>query len=204
MCGYLELIIGPMFSGKTSRILEIYRKAHYCNANIFVLNHSIDKRYAENEVVNHNNEKIPCTNYENIRDFITNRIEPHHAIVNNKYDNVVLINEGQFFTDIKEGAIELVEKFNFKVYICGLDGDFLRRPFGNFLDLIPYSNAVVKLNSLCVKCKDGTEASFTYRYSSGNNNQIMVGADESYIPVCRKCYIKLTQPIIDTVAIDHT
>lgn len=70
MSGYLEMIIGPMFSGKTSRILEIYRKAKYCNTNVFVINHSIDNRYSNNEVVNHNKESIPCTNYNMLCEFI--------------------------------------------------------------------------------------------------------------------------------------
>jgi thymidine kinase len=198
MCGYLELIIGPMFSGKTSRLHEIYRKAHYCNANIFVLNHSIDTRYSTDAVVNHNNERIPCVNYSTIRDFITNQIDPYVTSDKNIQNSVILINEGQFFTDIKECVIELVEKFGCKVYVCGLDGDFKRTPFGNFLDLIPYSNNVVKLNSLCMNCKNGTEAPFTCRHSSKNEKQIMVGSDESYIPVCRKCYIAFTKTIHNT------
>ena len=173
MCGYLELIIGPMFSGKTSRILEIYRKATYCNNTVYVLNHSFDDRYSNTEVVNHNNEKIPCMNYNKINDFI---------------NCVILINEGQFFEDIKDGVIKLVEHFKFNVYVCGLDGDFKQKPFGNFLELIPYCNKVEKLSSLCFNCKNGTEAPFTYRTSSHNEKQIMVGSQESYIPLCRKCY----------------
>ena len=77
--GYLEMIIGPMFSGKTSRILEIYRKAKYCNANVIVINHSFDNRYSsKNEVVNHNNEKIPCENFTLLTDFIETLNKPEN------------------------------------------------------------------------------------------------------------------------------
>jgi thymidine kinase len=190
MSGYLEMIIGPMFSGKTSRILEIYRKAKYCNTEVFVINHSIDNRYSTNEVVNHNNERIPCSNYNMLSEFI-NFLEKKENDYLKYTETIVLINEAQFFKDVKSCVIQLVEKFNFKVYVCGLDGDFKRNQFGNFLELIPYSNKIIKLNSLCFKCKNGNEAPFTYRYNNKNNEQIMVGSNESYIPLCRICYLKM-------------
>jgi thymidine kinase len=189
MSGYLEMIIGPMFSGKTSRILEIYRKAKYCNTNVFVINHSIDNRYSTDKVVNHNNESIPCTNYNMLSDFIEFLKKKENDYLKNS-ETIILINEAQFFKDIKRCVINLVEDFNFKVYLCGLDGDFKRNQFGDFLELIPYSNKITKLNSLCFKCKNGNEAPFTYRYNNNNNNkQIMVGSNESYIPLCRSCYL---------------
>ena len=189
--GYLEMIIGPMFSGKTTMLLEIYRKAKYCNSTVFVINHSIDKRYSNDKVVNHNKEGIPCTNYEKIKDFIDFIKNKNNECLKNN-NTVILINEGQFFPDIKSGVITLVEHFKFKVYVCGLDGDYERNPFGNFLELIPYSDKISKLNSLCIICKDGTEAAFTHRKLNSDNdngNQIMVGSHELYLPVCRKCYI---------------
>jgi len=185
------MIIGPMFSGKTSRILEIYRKAKYCNANVIVINHSFDNRYSsKNEVVNHNNEKIPCENFTLLTDFIETLNKPENDYLKTG-ETIILINEGQFFEDVKEAVIQLVEVFTFKVYVCGLDGDYMRKPFGNFLELIPYSNKITKLNSLCIQCKDGTDASFTYRISV-TQDQIMIGSHESYIPVCRACYLQLS------------
>ena len=189
--GYLELIIGPMFSGKTSRILEIYRKAKYCNSNIFVLNHSLDTRHGTNKLVNHNSEGVPCLNYTTIQQFIDEHVSTGYGDAEQYTETVVLINEGQFFSDVKKGVIALTEQFKFKVYVCGLDGDYTRSAFGEFLNLIPYSDKIVKLNALCVRCRNGTDAPFTYRCCE-NDNQIMIGAAESYIPVCRECYVEMS------------
>ena len=191
--GYLEMIIGPMFSGKTSRILEIYRKETYCKSKVYVINHSIDKRYGEsNELINHNQEKIPCQSYTLISDFI-NVINKENNISNknsNSQNTVVLVNEGQFFDDIKKGIISLVEDYKFDVYVCGLDGDFKRDTFGDFLTLIPYCDKVVKLKALCYECRNGKYAPFSHRVIKDNSEQIKVGSIETYIPLCRKCYIK--------------
>jgi len=195
MCktGYLEMIIGPMFSGKTSRLLEIYRKETYCQSKVFVINHSIDNRYgASNELINHNKEKIPCLSYNLIYEFI--KFIEKEINSNNDFNSnniVVLINEGQFFQDINQGVIELVEKYKFNVYVCGLDGDFQRNTFGDFLKLIPYCDKVIKLKALCFNCKNGKYAPFTNRViKEQNDKQIKVGSIETYIPLCRKCYIE--------------
>ena len=77
-------------------------------------------------------------------------------------------------------------KYNKKVYICGLDGDFERKKFGQILDLIPMCDKVTKLTSLCSQCKDGTPGIFSMRLTN-ETAQTVVGSD-NYIPVCRKCY----------------
>ena len=195
MCktGYLEMIIGPMFSGKTSRLLEIYRKETYCQSKVFVINHSIDNRYGmSNELINHNKEKIPCLSYNLIQDFIEfvdKEINSNDNFISQNI--VVLINEGQFFQDINQGTIDLVEKYKFNVYVCGLDGDFKRNTFGDFLKLIPYCDKVVKLKALCFNCKNGKYAPFSHRViKEQNDEQIKVGSIETYVPLCRKCYIE--------------
>jgi thymidine kinase len=101
--------------------------------------------------------------------------------------DVILINEGQFFHDIVEFTTEMVEKRHKKVYICGLDGDFKREKIGKLLDLVPISDKVTKLRALCGQCKDGTPAPFSFRKSS-STEQVVIGADDIYIPLCRKCY----------------
>jgi thymidine kinase len=98
---------------------------------------------------------------------------------------VILINEGQFFPDLYDFVNELL-KADKKVYVCGLDGDFERKKFGNILDLIPLCDKVRKLTSLCSICKDGTPAIFSMRLTE-EKEQTIVGSD-NYIPVCRKCY----------------
>ena len=116
--------------------------------------------------------------------------EPNVTTILNKPRkyNVVLINEGQFFPDIKHTVINLVDKYKKQVYICGLDGDFQRSKFGDLIDLIPYCNKISKLTSLCALCKNGTHGIFTHRLTN-DKKQIMIGSD-SYIPLCRSCYLE--------------
>jgi thymidine kinase len=99
--------------------------------------------------------------------------------------NVYLINEGQFFEDLYEYVSYLLEKGK-KVYVCGLDGDFERKKFGQILDLIPHCDKVTKLTSLCSICKNGEPGIFSMRLTN-EKCQTLVGSD-NYIPVCRKCY----------------
>jgi len=175
--GYLEIIIGPMKSGKTSKLIEVYKQYKYCNTKICVINHIFDTRYSNNEVVSHDGIKIPCIMTKNIRDiFIQSNILDYE---------VVLINEGQFFEDLYECVLELLES-NKKIYISGLDGDYKKNKIGSILDLIPHSDNVIKISSLCGICKNGTKAIFSKRITK-DNVQIVIGVD-NYIPVCRKCY----------------
>jgi thymidine kinase len=97
------------------------------------------------------------------------------------------VNEGQFFHDIVEFTTEMVEEQHKKVYICGLDGDFKREKIGKLLDLVPLCDKVTKLRALCGKCKDGTHAPFSFRNTS-STEQVLIGSDDIYVPLCRKCY----------------
>ena len=178
--GYLELILGPMFSGKTSKLLELYKQFSYCNIPVLVINHESDKRYHDTHLSTHDKQMIPCVAASSLDDIFTPEVLE-------KY-NVVLINEGQFFPDIKQTVINLVDKYKKQVYICGLDGDFQRSKFGDLIDLIPYCNKITKLTSLCALCKNGTHGIFTHRLTN-DKKQIMIGSD-SYIPLCRSCYLE--------------
>ena len=100
---------------------------------------------------------------------------------------VILINEGQFFPDLEE-FVSLLLKNGKKIYICGLDGDFERKKFGQILDLIPLCDKVTKLTSLCSMCKNGTLGIFSMRLTE-ETTQTVIGSN-NYIPVCRKCYVK--------------
>ena len=175
--GYLELIIGPMFSGKTSRIVEMYNQCKFCNIPVAVINHVLDNRYDAELLSTHDKIKIPCIKASKLGDVCN---DP--AIL--KAD-VILINEGQFFEDLYQIVDEFLKKGK-KIYIVGLDGDFERKKFGIMLDLIPLSDKVTKLTSLCSSCKDGTPGIFSMRLT-GEKIQKLVGS-ENYIPVCRKCY----------------
>jgi thymidine kinase len=178
ICGYLKIILGPMFSGKTTYLIDKYNELIALNQHAIVINHSLDNRYSNTEVVAHDGKKIPCLSIKNLNDLYNG----HEDIFSheNKY---ILINEAQFFDDIVEMVILLVEKYNKYVFISGLDGDFKRKKFGNILDLIPISDEVIKLKSIC-KC--GNAASFSRRISN-EKEQISIGND-NYEPVCRNCY----------------
>ena len=198
---YLELILGPMFSGKTSRIVEIYKQCEFCNISVVVINHTIDNRYDDELLSTHDKVKIPCIKTERLSYVWSDsiNIEPKihvderdlnsipHVQQKNKVatSDVILINEGQFFEDLYEVVVEMLKQ-NKKIYICGLDGDFERKKFGQILDLIPLCDKVTKLTSLCSLCKNGTPGIFSMRLTQ-ETDQTVVGS-ENYIPVCRKCY----------------
>ena len=100
---------------------------------------------------------------------------------------VILINEGQFFPDLEE-FVKILLTNDKKVYVCGLDGDFERKKFGQILNLIPLCDKVTKLTSICSLCKNGNPGIFSKRISD-EKEQTLVGSD-NYIPVCRICYEK--------------
>ena len=194
--GYLEIILGGMYAGKTSRLVEIYKQCKFCNISVAVINHSIDNRYDEELLSTHDQVKIPCIKTDKLMDVWTNFISLEQDIslvprVKDKLkvatSSVILINEGQFFPDLEEFVKSLLLN-NKKVYVCGLDGDFERKKFGQILDLIPLCDKVTKLTSLCSICKDGTPGIFSKRLSE-EKTQTIVGSD-NYIPVCRSCYDK--------------
>ena len=190
--GYLELILGPMFSSKTSTILEIYKKCKFCNISVSIINHAIDKRYHDTMVSTHDKNMAPCIQanqlgdvWNNITFIETNDQKDRDEHVALRSSDVILINEGQFFSDLYDVVIDMINQ-NKKVYVCGLDGDFERKKFGSVLDLIPLCDKVSKLTSLCSLCKDGTPGIFSMRLTK-EREQTIVGS-ENYIPVCRKCY----------------
>ena len=183
--GYLELIIGPMFSGKTTELLEIYKKCKFCSISVVIINHACDKRYHDTMVSSHDKSMAPCLQATKLVD-IWNKTDSTLM-----FADVILINEGQFFSDLYEVVVDML-KYNKKIYICGLDGDFERKKFGSILELIPLCDKVTKLTSICSICKDGTPGIFSMRLSE-ETEQTVVGA-ENYIPVCRKCYEKKDFP----------
>lgn len=174
--GYLELILGPMFSGKTTRLIEIYNKYNRSSKKICVINYSMDTRYHDKMLSTHDQVMIPCIFSTAINSLMDGQ--------NIKDADIILINEGQFFEDIYESVVELVETMKKKVYICGLDGDFKRNKFGKLLDLIPLCDNIVKLHSNCNHCDN--EAIFSYRITD-ETSQVAIGST-NYIPLCRSCY----------------
>lgn len=188
--GYLELIMGPMFSGKTSRLVEVYNQCKFCDIPVVAINHDIDNRYdCEATIVTHDKNKIPCIKTNILKNIwnpdIKEGVDNSNYLIT-KYSEVILINEGQFFNDLFEVVNDMINHGK-KVYVCGLDGDFERKQFGQMLDLIPLCDKVTKLTSLCSKCKNGTPGIFSMRLTN-EKEQTIVGS-QNYIPVCRNCYI---------------
>ena len=188
---YLELFVGPMFSGKTTKLIDLYKKYDYCNIKVCVINHSLDTRYSQHQMSTHDGVEVPCIfiteilpvyNYNKIEDTL-NEIGKFHLLLNDA--EVILINEGQFFPDLYKGILQML-KDNKKIYVSGLDGDFQKNKFGALLDLIPHCDKITKLNSLCGICKDGTPGIFSKRIVE-EKTQTLVGVN-NYIPVCRKCF----------------
>ena len=166
----LNLIIGPMFSGKTSELLRIAKRLKSINLKVLLLNYYEDKRYSNTLMATHDNETIPCkfiAHFDNI-----------------EYDDydIICINEAQFFTKLIPFCKKVL-KDNKSLYVSGLDGDFKQEKFGEILDLIPLADSITKLHAFCKICQDGTPAHFTKRLVS-NKQQKLIGVDE-YIPVCR-------------------
>jgi len=182
--GYLEIILGPMFSGKTSKLIEIYKQYRFCDIEVLAINHSDDTRHSALQMTSHDDHFINCIQSETIRHIIDKYIISHKT-----KPIVVLINEGQFFQDLQEGVSELVNKYHAHVYVAGLDGDFRREKFGHMLDLIPMSDKVYKLHSLCVLCKNGKKAIFSHRTMTSCTEQKQIGAEDLYQPLCRDCYV---------------
>ena len=181
--GYLELFIGPMWSGKTSELVKLHKQYTFCDTPVLAINYTHDTRYSNHTICTHDLVNIPCETCVElceIADITRGTVEPIF-----KEARVILINEGQFFKDIVEWVKTAVEVYDKQVFICGLDGDFKREPFGGLLSLIPFCDKVTKMHSICGYCKD-KYAIFSHRYSN-EIKQELIGS-EQYVPLCRKCY----------------
>ena len=178
--GYLELIIGPMYAGKSTELIKNYNKYTTLNKKIMIVNHILNKRYGINGISTHNQNKIDHT-------FIIEKLGDIPENIISDYD-VILIDELQFFLDAKENIIKWIDKYSKIVIAVGLDGDFQRNSFGDILYLIPHSDKVTKINALCKKCGDGTEAIFSKRIIE-NNEKTLIGSGDTYEAVCRKHYL---------------
>ena len=186
--GYLELILGPMFSGKTTQIIQIHNNYSYIGKKVVVINFSEDKRYHDTMLSTHDRKMIPCILSDDLVDNWSNTLNPYYSNLNEA--DVILINEGQFFKGLKDVVLDMIEKQGKIVYICGLDGDFKRQKFGELLDLIPYCDKVTKLTSLCSVCRNGKKGLFSCRVTK-ETAQVVIGSD-NYKPLCRSCYLHNT------------
>lgn len=175
--GKIDLILGPMFAGKTTQLIKRIKDYEKEKKTCLVLNHTLDSRYSsESFLISHNNDKIPAIKINKIEEIISNKLYEQFDVVG--------IDEGQFFSDISIGA-EILANEGKIVIVSGLDGNYLRKPFADLINLIPMAECVIKLQAVCVKCN--ANASFTKRLKN-ERDEVLVGDQQIYIPLCRKCY----------------
>jgi thymidine kinase len=182
----LSIIIGPMFSGKTWHLIKTFNRL--CNEEskkVAVINYSADTRYGENVLSTHNQIKIPCLMTTRLCDIWLDREHPNWFEL--RQSDAILINEAQFFDDLKDVVLDMVENHGKIVEICGLDGTYTRAPFsdGDIFKLMPYADHIEKLNGQCSKCAN--KSIFTHRITR-EDGEVIIGGSDKYIPVCRKCY----------------
>ena len=178
----LSIVIGPMFSGKSTYLIENIKKCLQDNQKIIVINHIIDKRYnGVNNITNHNKVRIDCISLHSISELFLYCSKKNIDI---SKINHLFIDESQFFNDLEENIKFMLKKYpNLKITCVGLDGDFEQNVFndGQLLKLIPYSENVIKLYANCHIC--GEKAFFTKRKTS-DKKQIIVASNDIYISVC--------------------
>lgn len=174
--GCLDIFIGSMFSGKTTKLVEKYKECVKNNVNVVAINYAGDTRYHNTLLSTHDKHMIPCIQCKLLEDVVNT-----DQVINS---DVILINEGQFFVDIFEVVIRLVERDNKHVIVCGLDSDFKRTKFGNWADLTMFCDSITKLHA---KCECGKPSIYSHRTSS-ELQQVVIGSC-NYKPLCRRCYL---------------
>jgi len=184
MSSKLNIIVGPMFSGKTTRLIEQFNKNVLDNIPTMVINYSEDNRYSNTELSSHDNIEIPCIKLSRLAEIYKylNKFILKPSDLNLRY---ILINEGQFFPDLYDVIYDLLSMDNIVIVVSGLDGDYEMKKFGQILDIIPLANHIEKLNATCYNCKN--PAYFTMRKTL-QKKQIIIGSNDIYSPVCRECH----------------
>mmetsp|Transcript_12919 Transcript_12919/g.23445 ORF Transcript_12919/g.23445 Transcript_12919/m.23445 type:complete len:246 (+) Transcript_12919:2-739(+) len=175
--GRLEVIMGPMFAGKTSALLERIRVEEKTGKSVLVIKSATDTRYSTDAIVSHDGDNRKCSAVAELKSV------PESLI---KAADVVAVDEAQFFPDLYRFCRDVADGGQI-VIVAGLDGDFKRERFGQLLDIAPLADAVVKLKANCAIC--GEEAPFTARNVS-DDEQTLVGGEETYTPLCRKHYVQ--------------
>ena len=171
----IEIVCGPMFSGKTTALISKIKKEISNNNQVVIFKPHIDDRYSENYIVSHDNSKIECKtiiNAEEILEYMDSY-------------KIFAIDECQLFDINIISVCEKLAKENKKIILAGLDNDYKAEPFKQMLGLMKLSNNITKLYAICVKC--GDDASFSYRLTN-ETEVVVIGKDEKYEARCKKCY----------------
>jgi thymidine kinase len=177
--GSVEVICGPMFSGKSEELIRRIRRATIAQQRVQVFKPLMDNRYALNEVMSHNKVSATAVSVGSAMEIL--------EIVKSTFDpEVVGIDEAQFMGDGLAAACNLMANEGRRVIVAGLDMDYTGAPFENMAALLCRAEEVTKLSAVCMVC--GKEASRTFRKSAGKE-QIQIGGAKEYEARCRKCHI---------------
>jgi len=180
--GWIEVICGPMFAGKSEELIRRLRRLDYAHKKYLVFKPKIDHRYSEGNVESHIHSKIPCieiSSSSEILPYLKDKVQ------------VVAIDEVQF---LDKGIIQILDDLassGIRVIAAGLDMDFRGEPFPIVATLLAKAEFITKLTAVCVVC--GAPATLTQRIVNGipaslKDPIIQVGASESYEPRCRHCH----------------
>lgn len=177
----LRITLGPMYSGKTSKLIDTYFREGLRENKSLVIDFNIENKhegYHVGKLSNHDAKSIDSV-------IKTHELMQYDILGLTKLYQSIMINECQFFGDLVEFVFYCI-KMGKDVYLYGLDGDFQRKPMGHVVDLIPYCDSIEKLNGKCQKCDE--KSIFSHRVTE-SKEQILYD-HEQYIPLCRKCYHK--------------
>lgn len=173
--GWIEVICGGMFSGKTEELLRRIRRAKIANLSTIIFKPHIDTRYSKNKIVSHNNNSMDSVIIKKTEDLFD---------IGNKYD-VVGIDEAQFFDSELTDVCKKLAKNNNRVIVAGLDNDYRGLPFGPMPNIMCESDYLDKLSAICIKC--GNPASCTQRITK-QIEQVVIGETDIYEARCRNCF----------------
>lgn len=166
-----------MFSSKSSRLLEYYYKFKL-KYKCLLISYKKDNRYTDEDcIITHN--KFTAKSHALLE------LKDAYELKEYNEANVILIDEGQFFPDIETFAKNVVNKDNKILIISGLNGDYQKKPIGKILNLIPEADDIEFQKAVCHYCKTPEDAIFSLRTNSNNKNQILIGENNIYKPVCR-------------------
>jgi thymidine kinase len=182
--GMLEVICGPMFSGKSEELIRRLRRAKIAQQRVITFKPQIDNRYGLEYVVSHDGNKVDAKPLAQVHEII--------EIVHANNAMVIGIDEAQFFSQELVSVVCQLINENRRVIVAGLDLDFRGTPFGCMPLLLAIADKVSKLQAICTQC--GHDAHFTQRLVNGNPARyddpvIMIGAQEAYQARCRGCYV---------------
>jgi len=173
--GWIEVICGSMFSGKTEELIRRLKRAQYANMKVEIFKPALDVRYDDVQIVSHDANSIKSTPINSSSNLL---------LISANVD-VVGIDEAQFFDEGLPDVCEALANKGVRVIIAGLDMDFLGKPFGPMPSLMAKAEFVTKVHAICMRCGDFATHSFRLVES---DNTVLLGEKESYEPRCRSCF----------------